>query len=259
MAVLQFDFKSELLNHSARISAILPETSSCGLPFVDGHRFPVLYLLHDNGGDHTDLIRYSQIELFAAKKGVAVVMPELGCSFCSDQRHGNGKKEFTYLREELPRLLQAILPLAGEPGKIFVAGIGTGAYGAVKWALTEPDKIAFAAGIAGVFEAEVHELLRQPNYDPAENSYFNQTFESMEAYRGSDDALEVLARKRGAGAVRILSLCGSDDPAIEPSRSFAARMAESLPLTLELLPGGHDWSCWNAALERLVQILPVRE
>ena len=71
---------------------------------------PVLYLLHGRSDDETAWLRWSAIERHATEHGIAVVMPNAGRSFYTDQVVGYDY--FSFISEELPRVMQGFFPLS---------------------------------------------------------------------------------------------------------------------------------------------------
>ena len=82
MALFKIDYYSRAMEQTMGVSVIIPE-NKWGYSLADrpvGYRYPTLWLLCGGGYDHTDWFRYTALELFAAKRGLAVVLP--GISYC---------------------------------------------------------------------------------------------------------------------------------------------------------------------------------
>jgi S-formylglutathione hydrolase FrmB len=86
------------------------------------------------------------VERYAMRYGVAVVMPELWRSFVCDMAYGRAL--FSYLTEELPTQLSQQFGLDTSPERSFLAGQSVGGYGAMKCALTYPERYAGAAAFS---------------------------------------------------------------------------------------------------------------
>ena len=138
MALLTCHVESEVLETSTTFSAIVPQDEASP---------PVLYLLHGITDDHTAWSRYTSIERYADEAGLAVVMPSAFNSFYTDEVHGHGY--WTFVSEELPRLVRCLFRVSDRPEHTFAAGLAMGGYGAVKLALTYPDRYAAAASLSG--------------------------------------------------------------------------------------------------------------
>ena len=106
----------------------------------------MLYLLHGLSDDDTIWLRRTSIERYVAPLGLAVVMPQVHRSFYTDEAHGN--RYWTFLSEELPELVHHFFRLSRRREDTFVAGLSMGGYGALKWALREPERFAAAASMS---------------------------------------------------------------------------------------------------------------
>ena len=95
MAFLTVNLNTRSLSmHATNVSVILPETND-----VPEHGWKTLMLLHGAGGSNLEWVRYSSIERYAEKRGIAVIMPEGGLSFYNDMTYGEDYK--TFITEDL--------------------------------------------------------------------------------------------------------------------------------------------------------------
>jgi S-formylglutathione hydrolase FrmB len=217
--------------------------------------------MHGGGGDCTEYLRYSQIELFADEHGLAVVMPEVDYCYYADMKHG--KKYFTYLTDELPAVMESVFPLSRSREHRFAAGVSMGSYGAYKWALSRPEFFAAVAGLSGVCDFVELQRTVRPNYDPTENNYINNAFGTLTDMKDSENDLVFLLRKlssAGGQVPRLYSCCGTEDFTTAYCREYAA-LAKSLGFDMcyEEGPGAHEWRFFNTFLEKAVNWLPLTE
>ena len=77
-------------------------------------------------------------------------MPDVRNSFYQDMVYG--ENYFTYLTKELPEYIQTIFPVSKKREDTFVAGLSMGGYGAMKLALTYPERFGAAASFSGVVD-----------------------------------------------------------------------------------------------------------
>ena len=108
---------------------------------------PLLYLLHGLSDDHTAWHRYTAIGRYAETAGLAVVMPAVHRSFYANEAHGH--RYWDFVSEELPAVVHEFLRVTDRPEETFVAGLSMGGYGALKLALTHPERYAAAASLSG--------------------------------------------------------------------------------------------------------------
>ena len=75
MALSEINFRSHTMGMTVSVNVILPEqASSAKLGGAPEGTYKTLYLLHGLGGNHSDWVRKTAIERYAADHGIAVVM-----------------------------------------------------------------------------------------------------------------------------------------------------------------------------------------
>src|SRR5690349_16517678 len=144
---------------------------------------PVLYLLHGLTDDHTAWHRYTSVARYAEAAGLAVVMPSAFHSFYADEVHGHAY--WTFVSEELPAIVRSFFRVSDAPEDTFVAGLSMGGYGALKLALTHPDRYAAAASLSGALD--IRYLIGHPD----RSDLFHRAFD--DTIRDSDDLFALLA------------------------------------------------------------------
>jgi putative tributyrin esterase len=155
MALIRCDFWSEALEMSTSMTVILPDGDATDPP-------PVLYLLHGLTDDHTAWTRFSSVERYAEDLGLAVVMPSVDRSFYANEAYG--MRFWDLLSAELPERVGRFFRVSARREDTFVAGLSMGGYGAVKWALREPERFAAAATLSGALDlAYIQEHDRRPH------------------------------------------------------------------------------------------------
>lgn len=262
MAFLDFHFFSESLALSCAAHVLIPQPTvkqiGMGGP-APREKYPVLYLLHGLTDDHTTWTRRTSIERYAAARNIAVVMPAVGRSFYQDT-HG-GLKYWTFVSEELPALCERFFPLSGQREERFVAGLSMGGYGALRLGLACPEKFAAAASLSGALD--LGRRLREAGRDGAlmNRAEYLAVFGPELRCAGTDTDLFFLAEKMAAshGPRPALYLaCGTEDALLGESRAFRAHLDTlHLPATYHESPGAHEWSWWDAEIQRVLAWLPL--
>lgn len=239
------------------MSVILPQTSSqIGMggrsPAGDP---PVLYLLHGLSDDDTAWSRYTSIERYVAPLGLAVVMPQAGRSFYTDEEHGN--RYWTFLSEELPQVCRSFFRLSDRREDTFVAGLSMGGYGAVKWALRDAGRFAAAASLSGALDV----ASRRRNTDrPINPGIWHTVFGDRPIEGSDDDLLRLLDRGPSDHAPALYLGCGTEDHLYPDNVGFAeAAQRRNLPVTVDFGPGGHDWAYWDAKIQDVLAWLPLED
>jgi S-formylglutathione hydrolase FrmB len=254
MALLRCDFFSDVLGMSTSMTVILPQSTTGQIGMAGRERSgaaPVLYLLHGLSDDDTTWLRRTSIERYVAPLGLAVVMPQVHRSFYTDQAHGG--RYWTFLSEELPTLVRDFFRVSDRREDTFVAGLSMGGYGAVKWALRQPERFAAAASLSGALD-----MASRSGQDDLDPGLMETIFGGREVAGGDDDLLALLGRTDVATAPRLYVACGTEDFLLDENQHFLDRARErGLPVTVDLGPGEHEWGYWDARIQDVLAWLPL--
>jgi S-formylglutathione hydrolase FrmB len=249
VALLTCDFFSDALEVGTSMTVVLPQATEAQIGAEGGHDEgppPLLYLLHGLSDDHTAWSRYTSIARYAERAGLAVVMPAVHRSFYTNEAHGH--RYWDFVSEELPRVVQSFFHVSDRPEQTFVAGLSMGGYGALKLALSHPERYAAAASLSGGLD------LRTVLLNPERAELLERVF------GGSvDDDEDVFTLLEGATGVPPLYLgCGTEDVLLPGTEKFAAAAtAAGVEVTLDLRPGLHDWGLWDDVIQDVIAWLPL--
>ena len=204
MALLHVNFYSRTLERETQMDVILPEAAKklIGMEGVATRQCKTLYLLHGMSDDQTVWQRRTSIERYAQKHNLAVIMPEVQRSFYCDMT--NGPRYFTYIVDELPALCQRLFRVSARREDNFVAGLSMGGYGAMKAALSRPERYAAAASFSGAVDVAAR-LDSHPDI-------FQATCGGT--LRAEDDLFR-LAEKTAGERPRLYISCGTEDFLLE--------------------------------------------
>ena len=236
MAFLRCEITAESLRMATAVDVILPDKG-------DLHDAKTLYLLHGLTDDCTGWTRYTAVERYARERGMAVVLPEVQRSFYTDMVYG--LPYFTYVSEELPAVCRRMFGLAAAREQNYIFGLSMGGYGAMKCALTYPERYAGAASFSGVSDRRRTIERRSLSLREAE---LTAIFGEEKAVLPKDD-LFVLAERLSGDAPGVYLSCGEQDGLYAANERFSAHLA-SLGIThrFEHWPGAHSWDFWDASL-----------
>ena len=206
--------------------------------------YKTLFLLHGGSEDAQSWLSYTNIEKYADKHKMAVVLPSVGNSFYANMAHGPAY--WTFVTDELPRFVRSVFPLSDKPEDNFVAGLSMGAYGTYKWALNKPDQFAAAANLSGPVDIADPDSPLKINFD--------DIFGSFDSVRGSENDIYYLLKKRkeeGTKLPRLYMACGTEDFGYEYFKKFQ-EYAKSLSVDVKFEegPGAHDWDFWDTFIEK---------
>jgi putative tributyrin esterase len=256
VAHLRIDFFSDALALSTSMTVLLPQrtTSQIGMAgaATDGPP-PVLYLLHGLSDDDTTWLRRTSIERYVAPLGLAVVMPQVHRSFYADEHHGG--RYWTFLSQELPSLVASWFRVSDRREDTFVAGLSMGGYGALKWALRQPERFAAAASLSGALDIIGRRTGRVRPEDPR---MFERIHGGADPAGTDDDLFALVGRSPAAGLPALYVCCGEQDELMPGNTRFVeACAAASIPVTTSFGAGEHDWAYWDATIQDVLAWLPL--
>ncbi|MGI6315733.1 MAG: alpha/beta hydrolase [Christensenellales bacterium] len=262
MALMHVNFFSESLGMAVAADVILPQRASKQIGMAAAARtgkHPVLWLLHGASDNHTIWQRRTSIERYAAPLGLAVVMPNAHLSSYTDMAHGG--KYFTYISQELPRVLRGFFPLSDKREDNYIAGLSMGGAGCLKIGLANPEKYSaigcFSAGMSG---------LTEPNPAMAERfKKRNAMIYGGREIAGTVDDTPFQAKQiveKGLPAPRIFHACGTEDFALTGARATRDFMAtfpgNPFEYTYLEAPGAHTWEFWDEHIQDFLKFLGLK-
>jgi putative tributyrin esterase len=237
MALVRCDFWSEALEMSTSMTVILPGGDGVDPP-------PVVYLLHGLTDDHTAWTRFSSVERYAEEAGVAVVMPSVDRSFYANEAYG--MRFWDFLSAELPERVGQFFRVSAHREDTFVAGLSMGGYGAIKWALREPERFAAAATLSGALDlAYIQEHDRRPHI----RALVARVFADRIVAGGDEDLMHLIRVADPSSLPRLMLRCGNDDHLVAQNRRFVAACATAgAEVDAGFESGGHTWDFWDRQL-----------
>jgi len=255
VALIRCDFFSDVLELSTSMTVILPQATSTQIGLSGSARagaFPTLYLLHGLSDDDSSWVRRTSIERYVAPLGLAVVMPQVNRSFYADEAHGN--RYWTFLSEELPEIVSHFFRVSERRSDTFVAGLSMGGYGALKWALRQPERFAAAASLSGALDVAGKERSGQWRPD-----LVHRVFGDGPVTGTGNDLVWLLEQADVPALPQLYVCCGTEDDLIEDNRSFVAAAGDrGVAPTVDFGPGGHDWAYWDRTIQDVLAWLPLR-
>ncbi|BFH71480.1 MAG: alpha/beta hydrolase family protein [Paenibacillus dendritiformis] len=255
MALITCNYFSEVLGLSTAMTVILPETTAGqygmnNVKSTEVHK--TLFLLHGLSDDHTIWVRRTSIERYAALKGIAVVMPQVHRSFYTDMAHG--LRYWTFLTEELPAKARSFFPLSAKREDNYVAGLSMGGYGAMKWALSYPERFAAAASLSGSLDVAAPALRERIREDA------RLIYGEGEIAGTPNDLFRLLeeADRHPGPKPKLFQCCGTEDFLYEDNVRFRETVRRTgFEHTYSEGPGDHTWEYWDARIKEVLEWLPL--
>lgn len=238
MALCELRYFSNALGKQTAANVILPETGT--------GPFPVFYLLHGLSDDYSIWLRRTSIERYVDGLPLIVVMPDGGRGFYLDAAEG-----FAYgtaLGTELVDRIDRTFPTKAERGGRCIGGLSMGGYGALRLALSHPDRFCSAVSHSGAV-AFGH---KAQNWDDSRAAEFKRLL-GPDPVGGTND-LFALTEKIDRTLLPALRIdCGVDDFLIEDNRAFHAHL-ESIGVAHEYaeFPGAHNWPYWDIHVQEAI-------
>lgn len=239
MNVINIEFLSEVLNSRKKLNILMPEFSE----LKHDEKLPIIYCLHGLTGNCDDwLISGGAKEIFKNYRFIAV-FPSADNSFYCNMKHGYNY--FDHIAYEIPKYVESLFP--ADTSKRYIAGLSMGGYGALKIALSNPERYKAAAAFSGVLDiASLSGRMKEQDIRSALVPCFG---EEMIVPDNSD--LFKLAKNKNID-IPIYVSCGTEDLLYEQSAKFV----ESNPhLKIKFIsePGEHEWKLWNLNLARFME------
>ena len=235
------DLQSELTGRVLPYSVILPRGYS-----LPGRRYPVLYLLHGHGGDHSSWIAHTKLTDYLAGLNLIVVTPEGQDGWYTDSDTDQSAKFESYMIKELIPDVEKRFRVIPERRARAIAGYSMGGYGALKFGLKYPQLFAFAGSLSGAFNAPVR----------TDGSSIMHTFGAANSTtRERNDLTKIAAVATPASLPQLYFDCGTDDPFLASNRVLHAGLERlSINHDYREQPGAHDWAYWNQQIRVLLPL-----
>ncbi len=241
---------SKTLGHNMPFTVYLPDGYQSGRKL-----YPVLYLLHGAGGDERVWVEQGHIKEKAdhliatgAIPPAIIVMP--GCPACWWVDGAKEKAETAFWSDLVPAIEMRYRTIETRGGRL-IAGLSAGGYGAVRFALRYPDRVAAAAALSPAVYTEGVPKISAARIQPPflySNGQFNQASWDEKNYPALLDGYFAQSFR-----VPLYLVSGDVDKfgvAFETALLFK-RMYERQPDQIELrvVDGDHSWKVWEATIE----------
>lgn len=250
MAIFRGTIRSKLLMMDTMVNVIVPYEQH----YIASKTPPdkTVILLHGIKQNADAWTRMSRVEQFAHITGFNVIIPEVQRSFYTNMAHG--LPYFDYIADELPEAMGEVFNLPTDGEHLYIAGLSMGGFGALKCALTYPERFAGAMSYSGALRCLENLPAFESIFPPAEF----QAILGMDLRLGEENNLMTLAR-RAANAPRKPKLyiaCGTEDFLITENRSFRDHVqALGYDLHYEEWTGVHSWPFWDRACGRSLALM----
>ena len=213
-----------------------------------GRKLPVVYLLHGGGGGNFhDWSNYSDVAHFA-EQGLILVRPEAtNPNYRNPAERPEGRCE-DYIENDLMADVEARFRAAIGRQNRAIIGVSMGGFGAVQLALRHPELFAFVGGLSSAIDVPRRPFSNQANRTTATPSVYCSDPGGRATQRDNDPFL--LARAADPSKTPCLFLTCGEQEGLLPANRRLAELLQNRQFKYEFhaVPGGQDWSRWNARL-----------
>lgn len=243
---------STILNGERKYAVYLPpgyETST--------RHYPVLYLLHGKGDDHTAWIQFGEVQHIAdeaIRSGKAtpmiIVMPNGNDGHVGffNNISGNWNYEDFFFDEFIP-FIETEYRIKSEKRYRAIAGLSMGGGGSFVYALHRPDMFSSAAPLSASFKETREIVMKYYNIDP------NIDPDTFEAWYQRNNVLALLdsVSVEDASTVRWYLDCGDDDFLFDVNALAHIKMRRrNIRHEYRVRDGSHTWSYWRESLPEVL-------
>ena len=217
-------------------------------------RYPVLYLLHGGGQDHT---AFATRSWFGAQtsRDMIIVTPGVGDSwYVNSASDATARYEDFVVKDLVTHVDRTYRTIASREGRA-VAGVSMGAWGAMLLGLKHHQLF----GAIGALSAPFGISRQDPNMDMTSRT--QQRFGAPGTPERRERDPGTLASEIALESLPLLFLaCGSQDLFVRDNRAFVQRLGErKLPYEYhELSPFGHSWDLWDVQMVEFIDLMSAR-
>ncbi|RWY55522.1 alpha/beta hydrolase [Mucilaginibacter gilvus] len=250
---------SKILKSERKFAIYLPpdyETS--------GRSYPVLYLLHGGGDDHTGWVQFGEVQNItdkAIRDGIAtsmiIVMPDANTGrrgYYNDIKGDFNYEDFFFT--ELMPYVEKKYRIKADKHYRAVAGLSMGGGGSFVYALHHPEMfssacpLSAATGFLSLEEAKAALVKNNPNVTLADSTisnYYNK-YSVIPLINAMPDA--------NKKAVRWFMDIGDDDFLYEGNGLVHNLMRKKeIPHEYRVRDGAHNWTYWRASLPVVLEFV----
>mgnify|MGYP001213904866 FL=1 len=253
----QLFLKSEILGSERKYAIYLPSDYD-----YSSREYPVLYLLHGAGDDHTGWVQFGEVKSIADKTNkeglstsMIIVMPDAqtGKRGYFNDIDNNWNYEDFFFQEFIP-FIEKKYRIKSEKRYRAIAGLSMGGGGSFIYALRHPEMFSSACPLSGY----MGELSYSEFYENNEEKLKKYRREKVFNYYSNHNALSVIQNQTNENlkSVRWYIDCGDNDFLYEGnSLVHIALKKRGVPHEYRVRDGAHNWTYWRSALPEVLSFV----
>ncbi|HTE28337.1 alpha/beta hydrolase [Flavitalea sp.] len=251
--------KSKILNMDRKFAIYLPpgyETSQ--------RSYPVLYLLHGAGDDHTGWVQFGEVQHIADKAimegkatAMIIVMPDAntGRRGYFNTVKGDWKYEDFFFQELMP-YVEKTYRIKSEKRYRAISGLSMGGGGTLMYAMHHPELFSAACPLsASTGPLSLEDMRRNLSRD---NPNLSDT--ALAAYYNRHSAVALVNNMPDSAkkSVRWYIDCGDDDFLFEGNAMLHVAMRKKeIPHEFRIRNGAHNWTYWRESLPEVLEFISM--
>ncbi|MHA4846242.1 alpha/beta hydrolase [Flavitalea antarctica] len=251
--------KSKILNMDRKFAIYLPpgyETSQ--------RSYPVLYLLHGGGDDHTGWVQFGEVQHIADKAilegkstAMIIVMPDANTTRRGyfNSVKGDWKYEDFFFQELMP-YVEKTYRIKAEKRYRAVSGLSMGGGGTLMYAMHHPELFSAACPLSAstgplTMEDMRKNLIRDnPTLSDTDLSAYYNRLSAVALVNNMPDSTKK--------AVRWFIDCGDDDFLYEGNAMLHVAMRKKeIPHEFRVRNGAHNWTYWRESLPEVLEFVSM--
>ena len=253
----QLSLKSQILNSERKYAIYLPSDYD-----YSNREYPVLYLLHGAGDDHTGWVQFGEVKSItdkANKNGVStamiIVMPDAQTGkkgYFNDIDQKWNYEDF-FFKEFIP-FIEKKYRIKSEKRYRAIAGLSMGGGGSFIYALRHPDMFSSACPLSGYMGKLSYNEFYESNKEKLKKYRREKVFN----YYSNHNALSIIQNQTDENlkSVRWYIDCGDNDFLYEGnSLVHIALKKRGVPHEYRVHDGDHNWTYWRSALPEVLSFI----
>ncbi|GAB2775266.1 alpha/beta hydrolase-fold protein [Rhabdobacter roseus] len=255
--------KSTLLKKDMKLALYLPPGYA-----TSTRKYPVLYLLHGGGDDHTGWVQFGEMQRLVDEgiragrvAPMIVVMPDAERTYYLNSAAGTYQYEDYFIQELIP-YIEKNYRCRPEKQYRALAGLSMGGFGSLLYALHHPELFSACAAMSAAVRTD--EEINALPHDEFLRRYRTALGEvPANAHRITDfwnqnSILYLMQNLPEAQktAVRYYLDCGDDDFLYKGNATLHTLMRDrNIPHEYRVRDGGHTWSYWRSGLPAALEFI----
>lgn len=243
MAILDFNYMSQALFHPTTVKVVLPENKKPE---------KTMYFLHGSLCDAKNCLDNIDMQMYANKYNMAIIIPDCGNFFYIDHgvAFGNYGK---FVGNELIFVTRKEFDLSDKAENTIIAGFSMGGYGAIRNGLKYHKNFGYiiAMSPACLFEPSANKL-KDTKFAYYKRVFFDEVFEHRGMEAKCDENYRYLIDEKiekGVKLPKIYLSCGIEEDLLKVSDEFSVYLKEkNVDFVYKNEYGDHNYDLWNSNL-----------